>query len=57
MRKEVNGYIKLFFIGLAIAGIIWNAAILHNEVKHLNTQIKELQAAVNQIRIVLLDRK
>lgn len=57
MRKKINGYIKLFFVGLAVAGIIWNAAILHNEVKHLKNDLKQLQVDIKQIHGILLDRK
>lgn len=44
MSKKTNGYIKWVFVGLAIAGIIWNAATLHNDVKHLQNEIKQLKA-------------
>ena len=42
-KKQLNGYTKLFFCGLAIAGIIWNAAVLHNDVKHLQKDVAEIK--------------
>ena len=47
-NSKLNGYIKLFLIGLALAGIIWNAAILHNDVKHIKADIKEIKAILNR---------
>jgi len=53
MGKKLNGYIKWFFVILAItsaaAGIIWNAATLHNDVKHLKEDVRE-------IKLLLLER-
>lgn len=47
MRKnKVNGYIKLFFIALAVAGIIWNTAILHNDVGHLKKAVQEMKEEI-----------
>ena len=31
------------FVILALAGIIWNAATLHNDVKHLKADVKEIK--------------
>jgi len=47
--KKNNEYIKLFFIGLAIAGIIWNAAVLHNDVKHIKADIQEIKIALQSL--------
>jgi len=49
MKNKLNGYIKIFFIALAIAGIIWNAATLHNDVKHLKNDMKEVKAELKSI--------
>ncbi len=48
MKNKLNGYVKIFFIGLALAGIIWNAAILHNDVKHIKADIKEIKAILSK---------
>ena len=45
------------FVGLAIAGIIWNAAVLHNDVKHLKADIKDIKEAIEEIRQELRDAK
>lgn len=42
-KNKLNGWVKLFFIALAIAGIIWNAAVLHNDVKHIKADIQEIK--------------
>lgn len=56
MAKRNNGYIKLFFIVLAIAGIIWNAAVLHNEVSHMKDDIREIKTEVEFISTYLIER-
>ena len=43
MAKKLNGYIKWIGVALAIAGIIWNAATLHNDVKHLKEDVREIK--------------
>ena len=43
-KDKLNGYVKLFIIGMALAGIIWNAAVLHNDVKHIKADIQEIKA-------------
>lgn len=42
-KNKLNGWIKMFFAALAIAGIIWNAAVLHNDVKHIKADIEEIK--------------
>lgn len=41
-------WIKIFFAVLALAGIIWNAAVLHNDVKHIKADIVEIKALVRK---------
>ena len=43
MEKKFNGYIKWIGTALAIAAIIWNAATLHNDVKHLKEDVKDIK--------------
>ena len=42
-KNKLNDWVKMFFIGLALAGIIWNAAVLHNDVKHIKTDINDIK--------------
>ncbi len=42
-ENKLNGWVKMFFAGLAVAGIIWNAAVLHNDVKHIKADIVEIK--------------
>ena len=51
-KLNLNGMARWIIVALAVAGIIWNTAILHNDVRHLSTKIEELKASY-----VLLDEK
>ena len=44
--SRLNGWAKIFFAGLALAGIIWNAATLHNDVKHIKADIVEIKTLI-----------
>lgn len=37
----MNGYLQLFFAIIAVGGIVWNAAVLHNDVKHIKKDLEE----------------
>lgn len=50
MAKKINGYAKMIMVAIAIAGIIWNAATLHNDVKHLKNDMQELKKDIEQIK-------
>jgi len=49
MRKKLNGYIKWFFVILAAAGIIWNAATLHNDVSHIIKNLEKIEQRLGKI--------
>lgn len=55
--KKINGYIKKIGICLAVGGIIWNAAVLHNDVSHLRETLDELKEQVKAIQTYLLEHK
>lgn len=42
-KNRLNGYARWIIVALAVAGIIWNAAVLHNDVKHIKADIKEIK--------------
>ncbi len=42
-KNKLNGYAKWIIVGLAVAGVIWNAAVLHNDVKHIKADILEIK--------------
>jgi hypothetical protein len=46
---KINGLKKWLPWILVIGGIIWNSAILHNDVKHLKTDIAEIKQDVRDI--------
>jgi hypothetical protein len=50
MTKKLNGYARWVIIAIAIGGIVWNAATLHNDVKHLKDDIQEIRQDVKQIK-------
>lgn len=56
MANKINGWVKKFFLGLAVAGIIWNAATSFNDVKHLKREVAEIKNEVKEIRTILLSR-
>lgn len=70
-KHNGKDYAKWILCAIAIAGIVWNAATLHNDVKHLkhtyaeikqdNKQtkdnIEEIRLAITRIGIKLNERK
>ena len=54
--KKLNGYIKLFFVALAIAAIIWNAATLHNDVAHIVKNLEKIEQRLEKIEQRQLER-
>lgn len=56
MAKRLNGLAKWIIICIAVAGIIFNTAILHNDVKHLKGDIAEIKEEVKEIRQYLLTK-
>jgi hypothetical protein len=47
--KKINGYIKWIGTALAIAAIIWNAAVLHNDVKHIVKDLTKIEQRLEKI--------
>ncbi len=50
MAKNINGYARWIITAVAIGGIIWNAATLHNDVKHLKGDMQELKQDMKTIK-------
>ena len=50
MVKNKNGYARWIITIIAIGGIIWNAATLHNDVKHLKDDMQELRQDMKTIK-------
>ena len=52
MSKKINGYIKWAAIIVSLlgifAGIIWNAAILHNDVAHLKIKVDSIEQKLTE---------
>jgi len=58
--KKANGYIRWFFVALAVAGLIWNAAALHykvsqtnaileNDIQHISKSIDKIEQRLEKI--------
>lgn len=56
MANKVNGYIKWAGTAIAIGAIIFNTAILWNDVKHLKKDIQEIKQEIKEVRAYLLER-
>lgn len=54
MNKKINGYAKWVAVIITIitmfSGIVWNAAILSNDVKHIKKDILEIKLIIKEIR-------
>ena len=57
MSKKLNGYIKLALTTIAIGTLVFNTAILWNDVKHLKADIVEVKQSVKFLTSYLLDKK
>ena len=49
-KRNGKDYAKWIISALAVAGIIWNAAVLHNDVLHLKGTLAEIKEENKQIR-------
>lgn len=57
MKKKLNGIAKWVIVSIAVAGIIFNTAILYNDVKHLKADIAEIKQEMKEITQYLLRSK
>jgi len=57
MAKRLNGVAKWIVVAIAIAGIIFNTAILYNDVKHLKNDITEIKQELKEINRYLLTER
>lgn len=48
--SKAKGYAQWIFVVIAIAGIVWNAATLHNDVKHLKGDLAEVKEGLKEIK-------
>lgn len=51
MGKKFNGYARWIIVIIAVAGIIFNTAILYNDVKNLKSQIAQKANKDDVVRI------
>jgi hypothetical protein len=47
--KKLNGLAKYLPWAIVAAGILWNSAILHNDVAHLKADLAEIRADVKAL--------
>jgi len=55
--KKINGLAKWIVVAIAVAGIVFNTAILYNDVKHLKKQIHEVKQEIRDLRNYLMENK
>lgn len=55
--KKNNGILaRWIIVAIAVGGIIFNTAVLYNDVKHLKKQIQEIKQDVRDLRNYLMDK-
>lgn len=55
--KKINGLAKWVLVAIAVGGILSNAIILWNDVKHIKGDIVEIKQDIKEIRTYLLENK
>lgn len=55
--KKMNGIARWIIVAIAVSGIIFNTAILYNDVKHLNKQVQEIKQEIRDLRQYLMENK
>ena len=55
--KKLNGYIRWIVVAIAVGGLIFNTAVLYNDVKHLKGAVQEIKEERKTINIYLLQKK
>ena len=55
--KKLNDVAKWAVVALAIGAVIYNTAVIHNEVKHNTEAIQELRQDIKDMRIYLMGQK
>ena len=49
-----NGTVaKWVLVSIAVAGIVWNAATLHNDVGHLETELAKIEKRFEKLELKL----
>lgn len=56
-NKKVNGLARWILVSVALAGILSNAVILWNDVKHIKGDMVEIKQDIKEIRQYLLEQK
>ena len=57
MSKKLNGYIKLILAAITVGTLVFNTAILWNDVKHLKADVVEVKQSVKFLTSYLLGKK
>lgn len=53
-KRKANGLAKWIVVAIAIGGILFNTAILYNDVNHLKKQMQEVKQEIRDLRNFLL---
>ena len=57
MKTKLNGIARWVIVAIAVSGIVFNTAVLYNDVKHLNRQIQEIKQEIRDLRNYLLEKE
>ena len=55
--KKPNDIAKWIVIALAVGAVIYNTAVIHNEVKHNTKAIQEIRQDIKDMRIYFMGQK
>ena len=55
-NNRVNSLAKWVIVVLALGGILFNTAILYNDVKHLKKQMQEVKQEIRDLRNYLMGK-
>lgn len=55
--KKPNDIAKWIVVALAVGAVIYNTAVIHNEVKHNTQAIQALRRDIKDMRTYLMEQK
>lgn len=55
-NSKINGLARWIIVALALGGILFNTAILYNDVKHLKKQMQEVKQEIRDLRNYLMSK-
>lgn len=56
-KQKLNGFARWVIVALAVGSVIFNTAVLYNDVKHLKNAVQEIKQEIRDLRTYLLENK